>query len=305
MPERGVPAQPGVVPAGRRTAGTMFAAFYGELVPHPWHDPEHDAYQLFYQRSLAMGWLDGTAAVRGDDPFDVSGLWAMNDAGWNHPLAAPGAGLISWFQVEASAPAGDRPLPVQPFLRCAMDTTARAGTPHLSAIQILIPVQGLDASARPPYAAVPSILTIDWFAECAPEARTPVEVGINSGQDPSIPAAVERLTDRLGHLDQDVFGYQSHEVTSRDDVLPPPFDDSFWNGPPLHGVVLRGELADWSCDAVGWLAEVIADSAAHLGVRSPLLITITRALPPRAGLIESMQGRGTFTTRHRVEGAGD
>lgn len=279
MPERDVTAQPGMVPADRRTAGTMFAALYGKLVPHPWHDPEHDAYQLFHQRSLAMGWLDEATAVREDDTLRASGLWAMNDAGWNHPLADPGAGLISWFQVEASAPAGDRPLPVQPFLRCAVDTTARAGTPYLSAIQVLIPVQGLDASTRPPYAAVPSIRTIHWFAERDPRARTLVEVGVNSGRDPSIPAVVERLIDHLGHLDQDVFVYGSHDVTGRDDVLPPPFDDGFWNGPPLHGVVLRGELAEWSCDAVGWLAEVIADSAAHLGVRSPLLITVTRALP--------------------------
>ncbi|MEU7001449.1 hypothetical protein [Nonomuraea sp. NPDC046570] len=86
MPERGVTAQPGMVPADRRTAGTMFAALYGKLVPHPWHDPEHDAYQLFHQRSLAMGWLDEATAVREDDTLRASGLWAMNDAGWNHPL---------------------------------------------------------------------------------------------------------------------------------------------------------------------------------------------------------------------------
>lgn len=280
MPERGVTAQPGMAPADRRTAGTMFAALYGKLVPHPWHDPEHDAYQLFHQRSLAMGWLDEATAVREDDTLRASGLWAMNDAGWNHPLAAPGAGLISWFQVEASAPASDRPLPVQPFLRCVVDTTARAGTPYLSAIQVLIPVQGLGASTRPPYATVPSMRTIHWFAERDPQARTPVEVGVNSGQDPSIPAIVDRLIDHLGRLDQNVFVYGSHDATGRDDVLPLPFNDRFWNGPPLHGVVLRGELAEWSCDAAGWLAEVIADSAAHLGVRSPLLITVTRALPP-------------------------
>lgn len=282
MPERGVPAQPGMVPAGRRTAGTMFAALYGELVPHLWHDPEHDAYQLFYQRSLAMGWLDGTAAVREDEPPGASGLWGMNDAGWNHPLAAPGAGLISWFQVEASAPVGDRPLPVQPFLRCAGETTERAGKTQLSAIQVLLQVQGLDASIRPPYVAVPSMRTIHWFAGCDPRARTSVEVGINSGREPSIPAVAGRLADRLDRLDQDVFGHRSHDAIGRDDVLPPPIDDGFWGGPPLHGVVLRGDLAEWSCDAVGWLAEVIADSAAHLGVRSPLLITVRRTAP--AGL---------------------
>lgn len=49
-----------------------------------------------------------------------------------------------------------------------------------------------------------------------------------------------------------------------------------WNGPALHGAVLRGKLAEWSCDAIGWLAEVLADSVAQLGVRSPLLLTVER-----------------------------
>lgn len=136
------------------------------MVPHAWHDPEHDAYQLFYQRSLAMGWLDDRGAGGGleDRMLRAPGLWGMDDAGWNHPLAAPGAELVSWFQVDVSAVADDRPLPVQPFLRCAQDATARAGTLNLSAVQLLLPVQGLDPSSRPPYAPVPSILTVDWFA---------------------------------------------------------------------------------------------------------------------------------------------
>ncbi|HEX5540850.1 MAG TPA: hypothetical protein VFX60_04710 [Micromonospora sp.] len=283
MPEHSATAQPGLVPAARRAAGTMFAALYGELIPHPWRDPEPelDAYSLFYHRSIAMGWLDDRSAGGGfeDRMLRAPGLWGINDAGWDHPRAAAGAGLISWFQVEASAVADDRPLPVQPFLRCAEEATARAGMLDLSAVQVLLPVQGLDPSSRPPYAPVPAMLTKEWFADCAPEARTPVEVNINSGRGPSIPAAAEQLTDHLGQLDQDVFVCRSQDVAGRDAVLPPPFDDSFWNGPPLHGVMLRGELAEWSCDAVGWLAEVVADSAARLGVRSPLLLTVTRALP--------------------------
>jgi hypothetical protein len=42
--------------------------------------------------------------------------------------------------------------------------------------------------------------------------------------------------------------------------------------------VLRGELAEWPCDALGWPAEIVADSVARLGVRSPLLLTVTRVL---------------------------
>jgi hypothetical protein len=266
-----VTAQPGMAPAVLRAAGTMFAALYGKLTPHAWREPDHDAYGLFHQRSLAMGWLDDRpSGGHGAAP----GLWAMNDAGFSHPLAAPGADLISWFQVEVSAVNADRPLPVQPFLRCAEDATARVGTPELSAVQVLLPVQGL---SRPPHAAVPSMQTTYWFAEREQRSRTPVEVTITSGRDPSIPVVATQLIERLGQLDQDVFSYGSHDAAGRDAVLAPPFDDSFWNGPPVHGLVLRGGLSEWSCDAVGWLAEVVADVVAQLGVRSPLLITVTRA----------------------------
>jgi hypothetical protein len=280
--ERSDTAHPGLVPGSRRTAGTMFAALYGELVPHVWRDPEseHDAYSLFYHRSVAMGWLDDRSAGGGseDHMLRAPGLWGMNDAGWNHPLAAPGADLVAWFQVDASAPADDRPLPVQPFLRCAEDATARAGTLQLAAVQVLMPVQGLDPSSRPRYAPVPAMLTAAWFAERDPRSRTPVEVNINSGRDPSIPAVAEQLTHHLARLDQDVFIPRFHGVAGRDAVLPPPFDDRLWNGPPQHGVLLRGELAEWSCDAIGWLAEAVADAVAQFGVRSPLLLTVTRAL---------------------------
>lgn len=283
MPEHGGTAQPGRVSGALHGPGTLFAALYGDLVPHPWRDPEseHDAYQLFHQRSLAMGWLD-EGATDEDRTIRPHGLWAMNDAGWEHPRAAAGTGLISWFQVEAGAVADDRPLPVQPFLRCAEETTARIGTPHLSAVQVLLPVQALDSRARPPYATVPALRTRHWFAERDPRSSTPVRVGVNSGRDPAISAVAGQLVEYLGRGDQDVFVCESHEFHESQeaheaafggDVLPPPFDDGFWNGPPSHGAVLRGALAEWSCDAVGWLAEAVADSASQLGVRTPLLLT--------------------------------
>ncbi|MER7168163.1 hypothetical protein ABT336_19100 [Micromonospora sp. NPDC000207] len=257
----------------------MLAALYGELVPHPWRDPESDtaAHSLFYHRSMAMGWLDDRSAGGGfnEHVIRAPGLWAMNDAGWNHPLGAAGTDLVSWFQVEASEVPGDRPLPVQPFLRCAQEATAWVGTLNLSAVQVLLPVQGLTPSSRPPYALVPAMRVKEWFAEGAPAARTPVRVHINSGQDPSIPALAPQLIDHLTGLEQDVFVVRSHDLAP-DAVLPPPIADSAWNSPPLHGVELSGEIAEWSCDVVGWLAEVIADIAARLGVRAPLLVTVIR-----------------------------
>ncbi|MFJ4777970.1 hypothetical protein [Streptomyces sp. NPDC088762] len=198
-----------------------------------------------------MGWLDDRAGAEegnasGGRTHVAPGLTAMNDAGWSHPLAAPGPNLISWFYVEASALADDRPLPVQPFLCCAQETTERIGAVRLTAVQVLMPVQGIDASARPPYALVPSMRTPDWSGECDPRARVSVKGRIDGGLDPLIPAVA------------------------------PPFDDRFWNGPPLHGMTLSGELAEWSCDAVGWLAATVADSAAHIGIRTPMLFTVVR-----------------------------
>lgn len=279
MSEHDAKARPGLAPDTQPTAGTMFAALYGELVPHAWCDPERgsDAYSLFYHRSLAMGWLDDRSAGGLDR---APGLWGMNDAGLDHPRAAAGTGLISWFQVEASAVAGDRPLPVQPLLRCAWDCTARIGTARLSAVQVLLPVQGLDPATRPPYAPVPAVSTVPWFAEHDPRSETAVEVGLSSGRDPAITAAARRLTDDLAGLGQDIFVEPSLDTSTQGAFPAPPFDDGLWNGPALHGVVLRGTLAEWSCDAIGWLGELVADCAARLGVRSPLLLTVTRTLPP-------------------------
>lgn len=272
-------ARPGVDPATPQTVGTMFAALYGKMVPHDWPrpEPEGDAYSLFYQRSLAMGWLDGLGSGRTTAVGDLGagGLWSMNDAGWDHPLAPPEPPLAAWFQVEVEAVARDRPLPVQPFLHCAGDATNRVGALELEGVQLLLPVQGLDSSMRPPEALVPSMLTMYWFNESDPGSRVQVEVNVNSGQDPVISAVARALVTRLRRLDQDVFSVLSDGVGGPEAVLAPPFDDRLWNGPPLHGLTLRAQLSEWTLDAIGWMGEVIADTSAGLGVRSPLLLTVT------------------------------
>lgn len=281
MSRRKPAVRPGVVPAARPDAGTMVAALHGEFFPHPWRRPdsEHDAYQLFYQRSVAMGWLDdrSSGTVGEGSPRQASGLWAMNDADWGRQETAASAGLIAWFQISASAVADDRPLPVQPFLRCAEDAVARAGVLHLAAVQLLLPVGGLDPSLRPRHAPVPSLLSRDWFAECDPAATTSVEVSISSGTEPSILAVADQLTGRLTAMEQQVYAHRSYGPADASAFLPVPFDDSLWNGPATHGILLRGELVEWSCDAVGWLAEIVADIASALGVRTPLRVTVAKA----------------------------
>ncbi|MEU3312784.1 hypothetical protein ABZ743_09015 [Streptomyces sp. NPDC006662] len=188
MSEQDDIVQPGIAPTARPTAGSMFAALHGELVPYAWHHPasEHDAYQLFHQRSLAMGWLDDRAGTEegnasGRRSRVAPGLWGMNNAGGGHPLVAPDPNLISWFHVEASALADDRPLPVQPFLRCAQETTERIDAVRLTAVQVLLPVQGIDhrptASVRASSNTVASQVITPWpmygrLRESCPVAQT-------------------------------------------------------------------------------------------------------------------------------------
>jgi hypothetical protein len=105
--------------SGTRVARTMYAAFYGELMPHQRLDAldqvSQDAYSLFYARSAAMGWL--TPAVEDGQ----GGLWGMNDA-----EAGPGSGprpsRVAFFQVAVTGPSQGRLLPVQPFLSCGRST---------------------------------------------------------------------------------------------------------------------------------------------------------------------------------------
>lgn len=261
-------ARPGLAPGVRGPACTMFAALYGELTPHR-RGGDRDAYALFHERSLAMGWLDGTGT-------GGTGLWGMNDAGQDHPLAP--AGLAAWFQVGVEPVPGDRPLPVQPFLRCAGDAVARLGALELRAVQLLLPVQGLDTSSRPECARMPSLLTAGWFGGRDPRTRTPVRVVLDSGQAPSIPSVASRMRQWVDDVDQDVFACESHSPDDRDPpVARPPFDDGFWNGPPRHRAAFRGTLAEWSLDALGWLGGFLADLSARHGVDTPLLLTATAA----------------------------
>ncbi len=101
----------------------MYAALHGELTPHPWRGaaPDSDAYGLFVARSAAMGWLAEAREGTG------GGVWGMNDAGYT-AASGPRPTRVAWFQaVLAEDVPPDRPLPLQPFLTCAGDVTARLG----------------------------------------------------------------------------------------------------------------------------------------------------------------------------------
>jgi hypothetical protein len=259
-------ARPGLTQGSRDVAETLFAALYGELTPRPDRvaGTDRDSYVQFHDRAQSMGWLDG--------------LWGMNGAGRDHPLAVPGSSLVAWFQVGVESVPSGRSLPVQPFLRCAGDVTARLGALRLDAAQVLLPAHSLDVPARPQHARMPSLSTAAWFDDVRSAAS--VKVTVDSGQDPIIPLAAQRIHQWLNKLNQHVFRCES--VTG---LVPmsPPLPDTVWLGPPRHRVTFQGTLTEWSLDAIGWLGGFLADLAACEGAGVPPLLTVSRSTPSSIG----------------------
>jgi hypothetical protein len=275
----------------------MTAALYGELSPHPWRDPDaatEDPYSLFYKRSLSMGWLDdvGTHVRFERDPAtgrDVEvvlgetgaeGLWGMHEAGPEVPGCGAASPVAAWFQVGVNAVPPDRALPVQPFLRCADDVVARFGALRLLAVQMLLPVQQLlHTTPRP---GLPSLSGSGWYFESDPRARTEVAVTVDSGQDPTVPEAADEMLKWLRRDDQDVFACDAYSLTDHTTLAEStPFHCGEWKDPPRHRVTFRGTLAEWSLEAVGGVAAVLADAGARHGVIAPVQFTAARAdLPP-------------------------
>ncbi|SDJ88245.1 hypothetical protein SAMN04487820_102508 [Actinopolyspora mzabensis] len=282
MTDSGEEPSPGVAPDSSGPVGTVFAALYGELEPHPWREPdaEQDLYALFHARSQAMGWLHdiGTSARKTATgqltdvrQVGATGLWGMNDAGLEHPLSDPEAPLAAWVQVGVRPLTEERPIPVQPLLRCVGDAVARIGTLRLRAVQLLLPVQCLDpAASRMP----PSLFTAEWFLSGAPGGELPVRVTLDSGQDPSLPEAVPGIRERINRQNQEVFVCRTHSPDGHEPLaLRPPFGDHLWNGPSLHRTTFHGTLAEWSLDALGWVGGFLADLSACQGVDTPLVLT--------------------------------
>lgn len=277
--ERGeLSAEPAVFP-GIGRARTMFAALFGELVPHSWPDAlgevSQDAYSLFSARSSAMGWL--TPAVEGTS----GGLWGMNDA-----EAATGSGTapprVAFFQVVLTEPNFGKLLPVQPFLACAADVMARLGTLRLEAIQVLLPERDADADAQfasPSGMRVASSLlyACNWFVGCDPRLRAPVRVTLDGGPDRSIRTAAPAFLQWVQEIDQDVFVWDSLSLANDDHLVLQPIP--FQSGPPgstHHRVTFSGTLVEWSLDALGWLAALLADGSSRHGVSTPLMLTADR-----------------------------
>jgi hypothetical protein len=256
-------AEPAALPS-LSAARTLYAALYGEFVPHP-RPASQDAYSLFYARSAAMGWL--TPAREGE----LGGLWGMNDA-----EAAPESSLAGFFQVTLTEPAEGRLLPVQPFLACAGDVMVRLGTLRLDAVKVALPEHDADADAR--FASRSNLRTsralldsLDWFGDCG--ARVPARITLDGLADPSIGAAAAALWQGVREIDQEVFDCESWSEDDHLVLLPA---TTFEGKAGHHRVTFRGTLAEWSLDALGWLAAFLTDLSARHGVHTPLILTADR-----------------------------
>jgi len=244
---------------------TMYAVLHGELELHPWWDPataSEDAYSLFYKRSSAMGWLENP------------GFWGMNDAAFELDSESQPP-RVAWFQVGLTEPIPkDRPLPVHPFLVCIDDVIGRIGTLRLEAVRILLP----DWSLSAPSSGIPSVLGIepDWFADGDPRQRSAIRVTLDGGEDPSIQAAAPEMLQRIQSSYQDVYRCDSFSLAEDDAVLLPNTPVGLWRETEQHLVTFYGTLAEWSLDALGWLAAFLAHIAFVHGVSRPLMLTAAR-----------------------------
>ncbi len=263
-------------PAHFPLEGPMLAVLHGELEPHPWRDPSEaaDAYGLFYARSEALGWLTPAHACA------PQGSWAMNDAGQPED---PSAWLpqIAWFQVQVTHPLHPaRPLPTQAFLNCIDDVMARMGMLNLKAVQLLLPLPNLGDPARHSSIEALGVLlqAARWLTDGPPSRSTHVRVTLDSGQDPAIITAAPHMREYMQELRQNAFLMSSAAGIEQDaPVLEPAVQDDAWAGPSKYRAAFHGSLAEWSLDAVGWLAGFLSEVAARQGVHTPLLFTAIKA----------------------------
>ncbi|MDQ2816369.1 MAG: hypothetical protein M3Z75_32135 [Actinomycetota bacterium] len=267
---------------GTQAARTMYASLHGEFMPHPRPDAlgkvSQDAYSLFYARSAAMGWL-APAVEDGPD-----GLWGMNDAEAGS-ASGPRPSRVAYFQVVLTGSSPEKVPPVQPFLSCAGDVVERLGRLRLEAVQVLLPERDADADGRPAspsgMAVAASLLdALNWFADCDPRRRAEVRITLDGGPDSTIRAAAPGIVQWVQEIDQNVFSFDSLSLADDDYLVLAP--TTFYRGladSDHHRVTLRGTLAEWSLDALGWLAAFLADVSSRHGTTTPLMLTADRSAP--------------------------
>ncbi|WP_293780997.1 hypothetical protein [uncultured Aeromicrobium sp.] len=126
---------------------------------------------------------------------------------------------------------------------------------------------------------------IFWFDGVDPAARTNIEITLELGPDSANAVVLAQLSAILSDLNQrDICGPlftldAAFSECSAEGAIQPMFDDSFWNGPPVHRIGTGGTLVEWSLDAIGWFAETLAEVLASLGCTTPVIVTLRRNTP--------------------------
>ena len=258
----------------------MFATLHGSWSRHPWLTESVEAPILDYllrDRTQAMCWSMDVRAGVSPSRATVDGLsplWDVYDAGPDE-VGVPEPGTpVAWFHVVDRTP-GTAPLPVRPLLVACGDALGRLGRLGLSATQVLLPVERLDPSHR--IGLHPQVDGLGWWSAPNPADEVGVTICLDSGRDPAAAAAAPAILSRLRELDQWVVGALSTSVVENaSGPLTFLLSDHLWPGPVGAGWTFEATLVEWSLDAIGWLASVIADLAADEGVRTPLLLTVSQ-----------------------------
>jgi hypothetical protein len=233
------------VPFGPGKPARMISvALFGDLAlyPQPPIDPDR-------QRDIGYSLFNARSAALG---LALCGDGEVNE----------GAGLVASFQLTHSD--DDELAPVQPFLAVVEDVVTRLGRVRLDAIQVTLPERGTPE---------PDIPGPDWFALLDPARWVPVRVTLDSPDERIATVAVAAI-DRQA-MYGDVLRF---EATSGDHlVLAPITRDSGAH----HRVTLTGALAEWSFDALGFLAAFLNDLAASQGIVTPLILNAEKMTAPQ------------------------
>lgn len=249
------------MPPGSGQRHVMLAALYSAGAVERPDDVEYDAYARFMQRSMAMGWMN-----------ESGGLWQINDAG----SAPPGSSErpAAWYQVDvADESTSGVPLPVLPFLRCAVDSTCRDGSVGLDAVQILLPIGALSHPGveQEPLACMTSVR---WFEPPKAAEASSVGVRVAFSRDEARRDIGPGFFGLAREVDPPGF-VVSATPPSRPSIETIPFGGHFWNGPADAPLEFTATLPGWDADALGWFAAFLGDALVRVGVSETVLLTFT------------------------------
>lgn len=202
-------------------------------------------------------------------------LWTVADAGPDRVDETRTTAPVAWFHAFLpSSPSSASPLPVRPFLTACDMAVRRLGQLHLGAVQLLLPLTGLDPSTR--ISAHPHVDGVGWWAASNPADKSRVTIGFDSGHSPDAYEVAPAVIERLNFLDQVVFDADLTSVRHRS---PDPrgfaLSNHLWHGPLSGGPTFDAVIAEFNLDTIGWLGSVVADLAVDSGATSPLLMTLS------------------------------